>query len=81
MKFASDNKYEGIIVNGYVRDTVTTKDFELGLLAIGTCPKKYIPEQKGEINVNLQIDNVEIKSGDYVYVDPDGIVICSEKIV
>lgn len=81
MKFASDNKYEGIIVNGYVRDTVTTKDFELGLLAIGTCPKKYIPEQKGEINVNLQIDNIEIKSGDYVYVDPDGIVICSEKIV
>ncbi|MGB5791590.1 ribonuclease E activity regulator RraA [Poseidonibacter sp.] len=81
MKFASDNKYDGIIVNGYVRDTVTTKDFELGLLAIATCPKKYIPEQKGEINVNLQIDSVEIKSGDYVYVDPDGIVICSEKIV
>ena len=27
MKFANDNKYEGIIVNGYVRDTVTTKRF------------------------------------------------------
>ena len=81
MKFASDNNYEGIIVNGYVRDTVTTKEFELGLLAIGTCPKKYIPVQEGEINVPLNIDGVDIKEGDYIYVDPDGIVISKEKLV
>ena len=81
MKFASDNKYEGIIVNGYVRDTVTTKDFEIGLIAKGTCPRKYIPTQDGQIGVPLVIDDVEINSGDYVYVDPDGIVICKEKLV
>ena len=81
MKFASDNKYEGIIVNGYVRDTVTTKEFDIGLIAKGTCPRKYIPVQDGLINVPITIDNVEIHSGDYVYVDPDGIVICKEKLV
>ncbi len=81
MKFASDNKYEGIIVNGYVRDTVTTKEFDVGLLALGTCPKKYIPVQQGQININITIDDVEIKSGDYVYVDPDGIVISQERII
>ena len=81
MKFASDNKYEGIIVNGYVRDTVTTKEFDVGLLAKGTCPRKYIPTQDGLINVPITIDDVEIKSGDYIYVDTDGIVICKEKLV
>lgn len=81
MKFASDNKYEGIIVNGYVRDTVTTKDFQVGLIAKGTCPKKYIPVQEGQLHVTLTIDDVEIKDGDYIYVDPDGIVITKEKIV
>lgn len=81
MKFASDNKYEGIIVNGYVRDTVTTKEFEVGLIAKGTCPKKYIPVQEGQINVPITIDNVEIVEGDYIYVDPDGIVITKEKLV
>ena len=74
MKFATDNKYEGIIVNGYVRDTVTTKEFNIGLVAKGTCPRKYIPVQDGQIGVPLVIDDVEINSGDYVYVDPDGIV-------
>ena len=81
MKFASDNKYEGIIVNGYVRDTVTTKEFEVGLIAKGTCPKKYIPVQSADINVPITIDDVEIVEGDYIYVDPDGIVITKEKLV
>jgi len=80
MKFARENKYEGIIVNGYVRDTVTTKEFSLGLLAKGTCPKKYIPVQEGEINVPVVIDGVEIVEGDYIYVDPDGIVISKEEL-
>lgn len=81
MKFASDNKYEGIIVNGYVRDTVTTREFMVGLLAKGTCPKKYIPVQEGQINVPLSIDGIEILEGDYIYADPDGIVITKEKLI
>jgi regulator of ribonuclease activity A len=81
MKYAYENKYEGIIVNGYVRDTVTTKEFDIGLLAKGTCPRKYIPMQDAQIDIPVIIDGVEINSGDYVYVDPDGIVISKEKLV
>jgi len=81
MRFANDNKYEGIIVNGYVRDIVTTKEFEVGLLAKGTCPKKYIPVQDAQLNVSVIIDGIEIDSGDYIYADPDGVVVCKEKLV
>ena len=81
MKFASDNNYVGIIVNGYVRDTVTTKEFKVGLLAKGTCPKKYIPVENGELNVAVGIDSITINAGDYIYVDPDGIVVCKEKLL
>jgi len=81
MKFASDNKYVGIIVNGYVRDTINTKNFNVGLMAIGTCPKKYIPVQDGQINVPLSIDGVEISEGDYIYADCDGIVVTKEKLI
>mgnify|MGYP003446500142 CR=1 FL=1 len=81
MKFASDNKFEGIIVNGYVRDIVTTREFEVGLVAKGTCPRKYSPLQDAEIGVNISIDGVDISNGDYVYVDSDGIVFCKEKLV
>ena len=81
MKFASDNKYEGIIVNGYVRDTVTTKDFDVGLLAKGTCPRKYSPIENGKIGDHITVDGVDISNGDYVYVDLDGIILCKEKLV
>jgi regulator of ribonuclease activity A len=81
MKFATDSKFEGIIVNGYVRDTLITKDFDTGLLAKGTCPRKYSPQQDGEIGVTINIDGVDIENGDYIYVDTDGIVVAKEKIV
>lgn len=81
MKFASDNKFEGIIVNGYVRDTVTTKEFDVGLYAKGTCPRKYIPVQEAQTGVDLLVDDVSIQNGDYIYVDQDGIVVTKEKIV
>lgn len=79
MKFASDNNYEGIIVNGYVRDTETTKDFNIGLFAKGTCPRKYSPTQDGEIGVDISIDSVDIKNGDYIYADADGIIVTKRK--
>lgn len=81
MKFASDNKYEGIIVNGYVRDTLNTCEFSVGLYAKGTCPRKYIPVQEGKIGVVLNIDGVEINNGDYIYADLDGIVVTKEKLI
>ena len=81
MKFATENKYEGIVVNGYVRDIVTTKDFDTGLVAKGTCPRKYIPVQDGLFGVPLVIDGVDINPGDYIYVDQDGIVVSKEKLV
>lgn len=60
MRFATESKFEGIIVNGYVRDTLLTKEFETGLVAKGTCPRKYSPEQAGEVGVAVNIDGVDI---------------------
>lgn len=81
MRFATESKFEGIIVNGYVRDTLLTKEFETGLVAKGTCPRKYSPEQAGEVGVAVNIDGVDIESGYYIYADSDGIVVAKEKIV
>ena len=81
MAFALKNNWAAIILNGYVRDIVTTREFEVGLVAKGTCPRKYSPLQDAEIGVNISIDGVDISNGDYVYVDSDGIVFCKEKLV
>lgn len=81
MKFAAQNNYEAIIVNGYIRDTFQIKDIDVALFARGTCPRKYIPVTNGERGIDLSFCGVEFKQGDYIYSDTDGIILTKEKIV
>lgn len=81
MKFANSNNYEGIIVNGYIRDTYQIKDIPVALFARGTCPRKYIPVTQGQRNIELSFCGVQFNDGDYVYADTDGIILTKEKLV
>lgn len=81
MKFASKNNYEGIIVNGYVRDTFQIKDIPVALFARGTCSRKYIPVTQGQRGVNISFCGVNFCEGDMVYADMDGIVLSKEKLI
>jgi regulator of ribonuclease activity A len=78
MGFAEQNGWSGIIVNGYVRDIETTKNFKVGLLALGTCPKKAYHENSGKVGIDLEFWGVKFCENDYVYVDSDGVVISKE---
>lgn len=81
MKFALKNNYEGIIINGYVRDTAQIKDIPVALFARGTCPRKYIPITQGERGIELSFGGVKFCEGDYIYADCDGIILSKEKII
>lgn len=81
MKFARDNNYAGIIVNGYIRDTFQIKDIPVVLYALGTCPRKYIPVTDGQREVSLSFGGINVKNGDYLYADTDGVIVTEEKIV
>ena len=81
MKFAHQNNYTGIIVNGYIRDIALIRDIPVALYAPGTCPRKYIPTTSGEQDVPLAFGGVEFNSGDYLYADTDGVIVVAEKIV
>jgi len=81
MKFAWQNNYAGIVVNGYIRDTLQIKDIPVALYALGTCPKKYIPVTQGERDARLSFGGVNFSSGDYLYADTDGVIVSGEKIV
>ncbi len=81
MKFAQRNNYAGIIVNGYIRDTLQIKDIPVALYALGTCSRKSIPVTQGQRNIPLSFGGIEIKHGDYLYADTDGVIVTPEKIV
>ena len=81
MKFAHQNNYAGILVNGYIRDTLQIKDIPVALYALGTCPRKYIPLKAGERGVQLSFGGVEFNNDDYLYADSDGVIVTAERIV
>lgn len=74
MAFAKENNWTGIIVNGYIRDTQTVKDINVGLWALGTCPKKASFPNDGFLHVSLNFAGVEFLKDDYLYADSDGII-------
>jgi len=81
MKFAHQNNYAGILVNGYIRDTQQIKDIPVGLYALGTCPRKYIPVTTGERGVQLSFGGIDFNNGDYLYADNDGVIVTTQRIV
>ncbi len=78
--FAENNNYKAIVINGYVRDSKETKKFPIGLIALGTCPLRNFEKTNGERDVELKFGGVTFNSGDFLYADKDGIIICSEEL-
>jgi regulator of ribonuclease activity A len=78
MNFAKQNNYNGIIINGYVRDTAQIMDVEVALYALGTCPRKYMQPVAGAVNVPVSFAGVNFVPGDYLYADVDGIIVTKQ---
>ena len=73
---AFDNRWNGIITNGYIRDIELIKDISIGVYARNSYPKKTNKSIGiGEINVPIKINNLFIYPGEWIYVDSNGWVI------
>lgn len=79
-KFAIDNKWGGIIIDGFVRDINMLKTMPMTVLALGTYPLRSSKKSHGKIGDTLEIAGVEIDHGSYLYSDEDGIVLTKEKL-
>ena len=81
MGFAQQNHYAGMVINGYIRDTIQISEVPVYLSALGTCSRIYIPVTSGEQGGALEFGGVVFNDGDYLYADPDGVIVTAEKIV
>ncbi|MBY8101726.1 putative 4-hydroxy-4-methyl-2-oxoglutarate aldolase [Vibrio fluvialis] len=72
---AIENEWEGVIINGGVRDVVAMSQMDLGIKALGACPFKTEKRGAGDVNVTLSIHNQMIQPGDYIYADWNGVLI------
>jgi len=81
MKFALENNWKGILINGYVRDTQITATIPVGLWALGTCSRKSHDKQAGERDIELSFGGVTFRNNEYLLADHDGIIVMSKELL
>jgi regulator of ribonuclease activity A len=78
---ASDNKWEGIIIYGCVRDVEVLANIDIGIQAIGSVPLKTEKRGVGELNVPLRFGGASIVPGDYIYADINGVIVSPDNLI
>ena len=82
-KRASDaikNEWEGIVVNGSIRDSVMINSMAIGIKALGVCPRKSIKKGNGKRNLTVDFSNVKFIPNHYLYADEDGVIVIDNKV-
>lgn len=79
-EIAVKNNWNGIIINGCIRDSTELKNLNIGIRALGTNPRKSVKTGKGEVGVPVEFAGIKFTPGEYVYCDEDGIVISESNL-
>ena len=77
---ALKNGWSGIIIDGYVRDIEILRNIDIGIMALGSCPRRSRKEGKGEVDGIIMIDGIAIKPRQWLYADINGIVISKKSL-
>ncbi|MBT9256635.1 ribonuclease E activity regulator RraA [Phycicoccus sp. MAQZ13P-2] len=72
---AVSNGWAGVVVHGAVRDSVAIGGLPLGVLALGTNPRKSAKDGVGEVDVPVAFGGVEFVPGATLWADEDGILV------
>lgn len=72
---ALENGWAGVVLNACVRDTAVLVTLDLGVMALGTSPRRSKKAGVGEVDVPIEIGGARISPGDRLFADEDGIVV------
>ena len=71
---------QGIIINGCIRDSEDISKMPLGVKALNTYPLKSSKRDLGLRDVPINIAGCNIKPGDWVYADLDGVLVSPKEL-
>ena len=79
-RLAIENNWSAVVIHGCVRDVVELQQLDVAVFALNSCPKKSNKNNTGTRSIDLQINDVVIKEGYWLYADQNGILVSSEKL-
>jgi len=74
----ANHGWEGIIINGCIRDSAAISSINLGVKALATTPRKTIKQQQGIIGGTLHFAGISFVHNAFTYADEDGIVTLNQ---
>ena len=74
-KKAMDNGWAGMVIVGAARDVEVINTFDFGVKALGASPIKTEKLGAGERGVTLTFDGVEVRDGDFLAADENGVLV------
>ncbi len=77
---AAANGWEGIVINGCIRDVNAIGETTLGVQALATHPMKTDKRGLGDLNVPVTFAGVTIRPGDYLYADNNGVLVAPQPL-
>jgi regulator of ribonuclease activity A len=78
---AQKNEWSGILLFGCIRDSEAVSALGLGIVALGTNPRKSAKNNEGTANVSVHFAGIDFIPGSHIYIDSDGIVTSEKELV
>jgi regulator of ribonuclease activity A len=75
------NGWQGIVVNGCIRDAAPIARLAIGIRALNTHPLKSAKTGEGQQDVPVSFAGVTFTPGDYLYADADGLILSARRLV
>ena len=77
---AAANGWQGVVVNGCVRDVEILKTIDLGVRALNCYPLKSNKRDEGQLEIPIRIAGANIEPGQYLYADENGMVVTRARL-
>ena len=78
---ALQNGWQGLVVNGCIRDAAAIAALPIGIRALNTHPLKSGKRGTGQENLPVTFAGVTFRPGEYLYADEDGLVVSASRLI
>lgn len=72
---AARNGWAGVVLDGCVRDVAELAVLPMGIRALACMPLPTEKRNQGQRDVDVQLQGVWVRPGDWLYADEDGMVV------
>lgn len=77
---AAENSWQGVLVNGCVRDVEILETIDLGVLALNRHPARSKKRGEGDLNLTVRFFGVSFRPGQYLYADANGVAVAEHSL-